>query len=106
MLLEHGYTKNQRHRALMLNALKKRQEKEFLLFNSLFNMLRLQFVKDEYKQKIFDNAQQSFVDYINLINGVQNQIKVERKEEENWQLNGTLSLQKAEKNDGRGNDPT
>jgi len=53
MLLEHGYTKNQRHRALMLNALKKRQEKEFLLFNSLFNMLRLQFVKDEYKQKIF-----------------------------------------------------
>lgn len=103
MLLEHGYTKNQRHRALMLNALKKRQEKEFLLFNSLFNMLRLQFVKDEYKQKIFENAQQSFIDYINLINGVQNQMKVEiKEEEENWQVEGTLKLQKPDQESTRG----
>lgn len=88
----------------MLNALKKKQEKEFLMFNSLFNMMRLQFVKDEYKQKIFENAQQSFIDYINLINGVQNQMKFEIKEEEeeNWQVEGTLKLQKPDQESTRG----
>lgn len=86
----------------MLNALKKSQEKEFLMFNSIFNMIRLQFVKDEYKQKIFEDAQQSFIDYVNLINGVQNQLKAERKEEEDWQVQGTLKLQKPDQDSARG----
>lgn len=86
----------------MLNALKKSQEKEFLMFNSIFNMIRLQFVKDEYKQKIFEDAQQSFIDYVNLINGAQNQLKAERKEEEDWQVEGTLKLQKPDQDSARG----
>jgi hypothetical protein len=79
MLLQHGYTKNQKHKILMMNALRKRQEKEYLSLSILFNTLKLQYVSSEYKKQLFDEVQEQFKTFYEIISGTDSNVMTQDK---------------------------
>ena len=63
----------------MMNALRKRQEKEYLTFSILFNTLKIQYVGNEHKQQLFEAAHNDFKIYYDIVSGNSNEGKTEDK---------------------------
>jgi hypothetical protein len=69
MLLE-GFTQNKKHRSLIMNALMRKKQAEIFKVKSFFELLKIQYVKDEVKQEMFKNAHEDLKKYIDISLGL------------------------------------